>query len=311
VAVMKAPRLVKGARVAVVSPASAAKVERVQAGVEALKSAGYEPVVMPHALAHGPLYYAGTAAERAADLAAAFADKTIAAVVCTRGGWGSAELLPLLDAKVFRENQKPFVGYSDHTALHTWLQQECGMGTFHGPMVSPDWARADGVDGASWDAALGGKRDWTMAEADGLESLQAGRAAGVVRGGCLSILAESLGTPYAYRPEAGTLLFLEDTGHKAYQWDRQLLHLRLAGALDGVQGIVFGDMEQCAASPEDKRLLLAALRHGLRGFAGPVAIGLRSGHVSGANVTVPLGARAELAVDDAGATLRFVEAATA
>jgi muramoyltetrapeptide carboxypeptidase len=297
----------KGARIALVSPAGAVKAARVRAGVKALKAAGYKPVLMPHALAQGPLYYAGTAAERAADLVAAFRDKSIAAVVCTRGGWGSAELLPLLDAKVFRGNSKPFVGYSDHTTLHIWLQQRAGLKTFYGPMVSADWAREGGVDFGSWDAALSGSVEWMLDGADGLAAMQKGSAKGVLRGGCLSILAESLGTPYAYRPQKDTILFLEDVNHKPYQWDRQLLHLKLAGALKGVKGIVFGDMGQCVSAPAERKLMLEALRHGLRGFRGPVAIGLRSGHVDGANVTLPLGAPASLVVDANGATLALGE----
>ena len=145
-----------GATLAVVSPASAAKAELVRAGMERLEGLGYRTKLMPHALDRGPLYYAGTAEQRAGDLMAAFADPAVDGIVCTRGGWGSAELLPLLDAGVVRANPKAFVGYSDHTSLHIWLQRECGLVSFYGPMVAADFARADGVDVASWSHALGG-----------------------------------------------------------------------------------------------------------------------------------------------------------
>jgi muramoyltetrapeptide carboxypeptidase len=114
----------RGSRIAVVSPASAAKAELVQAGVERLRVFGYDPVVMPHALAREPLYYAGTVEERVADLQDAFRDSSIDGVICTRGGWGSAELLPLLDAELVRANPKVFAGYSDHTSLHSWFWTE-------------------------------------------------------------------------------------------------------------------------------------------------------------------------------------------
>jgi muramoyltetrapeptide carboxypeptidase len=88
--------------------------------------------------------------------------------------------------------------------------------------------------------------------------------------------------------DAPRILFLEDVGTKPYQWDRMLLHMRYAGMLEYVTGIVFGDMRQCVG-PEDEALLEQAILHALRGFAGPIAIGLRSGHVDAANITLPLG----------------------
>jgi muramoyltetrapeptide carboxypeptidase len=102
------------------------------------------------------------------------------------------------------------------------------------------------------------------------------------------------------------VLFLEDVGTKPYQWDRQLLHLRYAGMLDGVKGIVLGDMTQCVPVGEQE-LLERAILHALRDFAGPVGIGLRSGHVGAGNVTLPLGVRARLELS-ADASLEFAGA---
>jgi muramoyltetrapeptide carboxypeptidase len=297
-----------GATLAVVSPASAAKVELVQAGMDCLQGLGYKAKLMPHALVRGPLYYAGTAEQRAGDLMAAFADEAVDAIVCTRGGWGSAELLPLLDADVVRANPKAFVGYSDHTSLHVWLQRECGLVSFYGPMVAADFSRADGFDEFSWGSALGGDPAWSVGAGDGLRILRAGVAEGTFTGGCLSILAEGLGTPYAMLPassDAPRVLYLEDIGTKPYQWDRMLLHLRYAGMLKGVTGIVFGDMRQCVEA-EQGALLEGAILHALRDFAGPIAIGLRSGHVDTPNVTVPLGVRVRLDLRDGdGPRLEF------
>jgi muramoyltetrapeptide carboxypeptidase len=301
------------ATLAVVSPASATKSELVQAGMEALHGLGYKTVLMPHALDCGPLYYAGTLEQRVADLHAAFADAAIDGIVCTRGGWGSAELLPHLDAALVRANPKVFVGYSDHTALHVWLAREAGLVTFHGPMVAADFARAEGFDAASWQHAVGGSPVWSVDASDGLRVLRPGVAEGTLAGGCISILTEGLGTPYAMlaaSPDAPRILFLEDIGTKPYQWDRMLLHLRYAGLLEHVSGIVFGDMRQCVAK-EEEALLEAAILHALADFAGPIAIGLRSGHVDGANVTLPLGVRVRLDLSAAGnPRMEFLEAAT-
>jgi muramoyltetrapeptide carboxypeptidase len=273
----------------VVSPASAVKPELVERGVEQLRAFGYEPVVMPHALVRGPLYYAGAAEQRAADLHAAFADQSIEGVICTRGGWGSAELLPLLDANLIRANPKAFVGYSDHTSLHAWLWSECGLPTYYAPMVAADWAKTDGVDQRTWRAAVEGTGVWSIGAADGLCALRGGEAEGRLLGGCLSILAEGLGTPWALKIDEPCILFVEDIGTKPYQWDRMLQHLRFAGLMENVKGVMLGDMSANVEASE-MELLESACLHALREFAGPVAIGLQSGHVERGNRSVPLGA---------------------
>jgi muramoyltetrapeptide carboxypeptidase len=165
-------------------------------------------------------------------------------------------------------------------------------------MVAADFSRDDGADIASWEHSLRGDSQWSLGEADGLRVLRPGRAEGLLTGGCLSIFAEALGTPYAPRIEANSILFLEDIGTKPYQWDRMLLHLRYSGLLEEVTGIVFGDMSQCVP-PEERDYLERAILHALRDFEGPIAIGLRSGHVSASNLTIPLGVAAALNLIDA------------
>lgn len=285
--------------------------------MERLRSLAYEPVLMPSALAAGPLYYAGQAAARAADLHAAFADRTIDAVLCTRGGWGTAELLPLLDADLIRSNPKPFLGFSDPTTLHLWFMQTCGLHTFYAPMVSPDFARGDalaaGVDLHSWRHALERTEPWSVGEREGMRTLRSGDTVeGTLIGGCLALLVESLGTPYAMQPPEGDLiLFVEEVNTKPYQWDRMMLHLRFAGVLHRVRGIVFGDMAQCVDSEAENDLLEAALLHNVKDFDGPIAIGLQSGHVNAPNVTLPLGVRVRLQCSPgtSGASLAFLESA--
>jgi len=273
----------------VVTPASAAKSELVQRGCERLRGFGYEPVVMPHALDRGPLYYAGSAAGRVADLHAAFADESIEGVICTRGGWGSAELLPLLDRELLRANPKVFVGYSDHTSLHAWFWNECGMPTFYAPMVAADWSKDNGVDERTWRAAVEGDGVWSVGADDGVKVLREGKAEGRLLGGCLSIVVEALGTPWALKIEEPTVLFLEDIGTKPYKWDRFLQHLKFAGGLKNVRGIVFGDTSANIEASETE-LLEAACLHALRDFDGPVTIGLKCGHVERENRSLPLGA---------------------
>ena len=283
------PRLRDGSRVAVLSPASAAKPELVEKGIDRLLHYGYKPLLMPHALARGPLYYAGTAEQRLHDLHTAFADPEVEGLLCTRGGWGSAELLPRLDSKLVRSNSKVFVGYSDHTSLHVWLWNELRMMTFYAPMVAADWSSLDGVHRATWHSAVEAKSKWSVGSQDGLRSLRGGKVEGRLLGGCLSILTAGLGTPWALRIDEPTILFLEDIGTKPYQWDRMLQHLHAAGMLRHVRGIILGDMT-ANANPDEMQLLEAACLHALEDFVGPVAIGLRSGHVVSQNRSLPLGA---------------------
>jgi muramoyltetrapeptide carboxypeptidase len=308
-ALVKPAGLRAGATLAVLSPASTPKAELVYRGMERLQALGYKTVLSPHALDSGSLYYAGTLEQRLGDLHAAFGDSAIDGIVCTRGGWGSAELLPYLDKELVRKNLKVFVGYSDHSSLHSWFQNEANLVTFYAPMVAADFARDDGVDLASWDHALRGDSDWPLGKSDGLKVLRAGVAEGNLLGGCISILTQALGTDFAPVFGEGTILFLEDIGTKPYQWDRMLLHLRYSGRLEGVQGIVFGDMAQCVGE-EEQEYLERAILHSLKDFKGPIAIGLRCGHVYGANITLPLGVQVKLDLTDSkNPRMDFVEAA--
>ena len=323
---VKPRALQRGATLAIVSPASTPKPHLVQQGIAQLHRLGYKTALFPNALDRGPLYYAGTLEHRLADLHAAFADSTIDGILCTRGGWGSAELLPHLDVALIRANPKPFIGYSDHTSLHLWLHHHANLVTFHGPMAAADFSREDGVDEASWHKSLhltgeipnnGGSSPslsaaftpWHLGPEAGLRTLRPGQASGTLTGGCLSLYAEALGTPYAPRLSTPTLLFLEDIGVKPYQWDRMILHIRYAGLLENVTGIVLGDMRQCVP-PEEQPFLEQALLHALRDFPGPIATGLRSGHVDHANITLPLGTSAQLDLTDPdNPQLHFLEPA--
>lgn len=291
---------------AVVAPASSAKAERIESGLAALASRGFEVVAGEHARGKEPPYFSAAAEERLADLHRAFADPEIAAIFCTRGGYGSNYLLEDLDLELIRENPKPFFGYSDLTAVQTWLLDEVGLVAFHGPMVAADFYREGGVHESSLQAAMTGEIV-TAGVAEGMRILKPGRAAGTLYGGCLSILAASLGTRFSPQME-GKLLFLEDVGAKPYQVDRMLRQMVLAGKLDGVTGFIFGEMLECASPGTSPDLLEQVILRVLDWFDGPIAIGLRSGHVSHGNVTLPMGIEAELLLESEP-ELRYLEAA--
>lgn len=303
---LKPPAVEPDARVAVIAPASSSKPERLARGIEALRARGYDAEFGQYAQERQAPYFSGTAEQRLADLHAAFADPEVRSIFCTRGGYGSNYLLEDIDLDLIRDNPKPLFGYSDMTAVQTWLLDELGLISFHGPMVAADFAVDDGVHDASFHAALDGDAV-AVGAMEGLRVLRPGRAQGVMYGGCLSILTASLGTRFAPQTE-GKLLFLEDVAAKPYQIDRMLRQMVLGGKLDGVTGFVFGEMLECTSPGTAPELLEQVILRVLDWFDGPIAIGLRSGHVSHSNVTLPFGIEAELILEDQP-VLRYLEPA--
>jgi muramoyltetrapeptide carboxypeptidase len=302
------PRALRpGDKVGIVAPASNVKREMLEAGCDGLRRAGYEPFYSESILERD-LYFAGSAERRARELEDMFARDDIRAIVCVRGGYGSNYLLPAINLKKIAKHPKIFMGYSDLTTLLTWFADAANFVTFHGPMVAKDFAVADGVELASWQNAVGGATEWEIGEGSGANPLVAGKAEGILYGGCLSILVAALGTPYDIHTE-GTILFMEDIAAKPYQIDRMLMQLKLAGKLKGVRGIIFGEMLDCRqSSTQDYTLEEVVLR--IVGDLGiPVAFGLRSGHVSRANITLPFGVKARLEVGGE-VRLRIMESAT-
>jgi muramoyltetrapeptide carboxypeptidase len=271
---------------------------------------GYNPV-FDDSIFDRDLYFAGSAERRARELESMFVRTDVKAIVCARGGYGANYLLPLLDIKKIAANPKIFVGYSDLTSLLTYFCDTTGIVTFHGPMVAKDFAKSDGIDAASWHFALEGTKRWPLdfGADSGVRSLVQGSAEGVLYGGCLSMLAESLGTPYEIRTE-GTILFMEDVAAKPYQIDRMLMHLKLAGKLNAVRGIIFGEMLGCTQSPTQGYTLEDVVMRVVGNLGIPVAYGVRSGHVSKGNITLPIGVSAVLNVADSGVALEILEPAT-
>jgi muramoyltetrapeptide carboxypeptidase len=240
------------------------------------------------------------------DLHAAFADSESQAVMSLRGGYGSNYILRGLDFELIRKHPKPFFAYSDLTGVQLRSLDELGLPAFHGPMAAADFYREDGVHLPSFYAALAGER-YGLGPSEGLRALKTGTARGILYGGCLSILVSLLGTPWEPATE-GRLLFLEDTGAKPYQIDRMVWQLRHAGKLEGVTGIVFGEMLDCASPGMPPEFLEQVIASALDDFDGPIAIGLRSGHVSRGNVTLVFGVDAELRVSEE-AELNLLETA--
>lgn len=294
-ALRRPARLAPGARVAVVAPSGPVPEERLQAGLDVLRGWDLDPVVGPHVLdRHGEFgYLAGSDADRAADLQSAWCDPAVDAVVCARGGYGVQRMAGLLDWDAMRAaGPKVLVGFSDITALHEAFAVRLGLVTLHGPMAAGiDFTKSERAQ-RHLKATLFAPETVRTLHSDGT-ALVPGRARGVTLGGCLTLLAGDLGTPYARPAARGGLLCLEDVGEETYRLDRYLTQLLRAGWLDGVSGLLLGSWKECG--PYDGVRALLADRLGSLGV--PVAEQFGFGHCDDA-LTVPFGVPAEL---DAGA----------
>ena len=291
---LRKPRaLAPGDRVAVVAPASPFAPEELEAGAAELRRLGFDPVHTEAVFARDE-YLAGPADVRARDLLDAWTDPSVAAIVAARGGYGSVQLLPMLNAEVFREHPKAFIGFSDNTSLLTWLTQECGIVGFHGPMIEHRLARgAAGYDADTFDRCLRQAQPAGEIAHPRLETLARGEASGELTGGTLSILTASLGTPFAFDPPAGAVLFLDEVAERPYRLDRMLTQLRLGGCFARVSAVVFNELPRCD-EPGGTPTARDTVRAVLRDFRGPILFGLPSGHTDGPTLTLPFGVRARV-----------------
>lgn len=304
--IIKPAALKPGDKVGVLAPASSFNREAFEAGCNRLRQMGYEPVYSQD-IFDRDLYFAGSADRRLRELEALLVRDDIAAMVCVRGGYGSNYLLEKLNFGLFAKHPKILLGCSDVTSLLTAITDRTGLVTFHGPMLAKDIA--DGTfDSVSWNNCFQGASPWTV-PAGGIEVLQPGRAQGRLYGGCLSMVAASLGTPFEVQAE-GTILFLEDVAEKPFRIDRMLMQLHLAGKLRGVRGFVFGEMLDCVPPAGETYTLPQVIMRVLAPYSVPIVYGLKSGHVSGGNITLPLGVQAELTAGPQGVVLKILEAAT-
>lgn len=305
---IKPAALKPGDKVGIVAPASYFNREEFEAGCAKLRGLGYEPVYS-ESIFDRDLYFAGTAERRARELESMFERDDVKAIVCARGGYGANYILPALDLKKIAAHAKILVGYSDITCLLTYVLDATGLVTFHGPMIAKDFAREQGVDFSSWQTLMGATPEFDSANHSGFKPLVNGSAEGTLHGGCLSILVASLGSPYEIQT-AGMMLFIEDVATKPYQIDRMLMQLKLAGKFNGVKGIIFGEMLDCVQAPKQGYSLEQVVMRVVGDLGIPVAYGLPSGHVSNANITLPLGVSVGLEVDGTRATLKVLEPAT-
>jgi muramoyltetrapeptide carboxypeptidase len=272
-------------------------------GVQAIRDQGFE-VELSAQIFDSKGYLAGDERNRADDLINFFQRSDISAIFCARGGFGSAQLLPHLVHSNFHPAPKIFAGYSDVTFLLNWINSRFGMVTFHAPMVAMELAR--GLSGRTkegfWGLLTGAKSKW---EIELGEAIRTGSAEGEMMGGCLSVLVTTLGTPYEIQTD-GKLLFLEDVGERPYRIERMLTHLKMAGKLDHLAGLIFGDFTNCDA--EGPRTVVTIIDEMFAQAPYPVLLGMPAGH-GREHITLPFGVK--MILDGNRRSLSLVESPVA
>lgn len=294
---MVKPRaLVSGDRIALVSPASPFSREEFDRGVAELRVLGFDPVYDESVFAKQD-YLSGPPELRARALRAAWADPSVAAVIAVRGGYGSAQLLPLLDREELLASPKALVGYSDITMLLAFLTTGCGIVSFHGPMIDRRLSRGtEGYDRVSFLNALARPEPMGELAPAAVETIRRGDARGPLLGGTLTQLLASLGTAYAFDPPQGFVLFIDEVGERPYRLDRMMTQMRQTGLLAQASAVVIGELPRCD-EPNGGITGRAVMADLLREFRGPVIMGFPSGHTTGPVTTLPLGVSCRVVAD--------------
>jgi muramoyltetrapeptide carboxypeptidase len=289
----KGPALGPGARIALVAPGGPVSPERVHAAARECRELGFEPVLGVNATARLG-YLAGSDAERAADLDAAVRDPRIDGIWALRGGYGAMRILERLDLEPMRRRPRPFIGFSDNTAIHLALRR-LGLVSFHGPHPG---ALATAFSRECLRKVVGSTEPAGVlpADPDGepVTTIAPGTAEGTLTGGNLSLLAAACGTPWSLAA-AGCIVVAEDVSEPVYRIDRALAQLMAAGALDGVAGFAFGRFTDRPANEND-RPLEDVLKEVADRFGVPAVLGVPVGHID-AQWTLPLGVRARIDAD--------------
>lgn len=282
------PRLKVGDTIGIVAPAGPFDRDKFDLGIQILKRMGFE-VFIPERLFESKGYLAGPDPHRATLVNQLFADASINAIMCARGGYGSMRLLPLLDYGIIENNPKVFLGFSDVSAILAVLLSHCGLVSFHGPMVT---TLADLPEKTlqSLSHAIASDDTLKIKLSNGV-TVKPGSVSGPVCGGNLTTLCHLVGTPF--EPSfKNKIVFLEDLGEAPYRVDRMLAHMKLAGCFEGVAGLILGSFNECGSMHE----ICAIVTDIFDDCQIPVLAGLDAGHGTN-NLTLPLGIKAALDAD--------------
>lgn len=292
------PKALKfGDTLGLVAPASFTSKEKVDKSIEIVKQMGFK-VKIGKSLYERYGYLSGKDEIRAKDINEMFEDKEVDGIICLRGGYGTPRILDLLDYNIIKNNPKVFIGYSDITALHIVFNQICGLVSFHGPMVSSDMIgnfqefSKDSLFKATMKNEVVGKIENPPGEE--IFKINGGIVEGPIIGGNLSLIADTLGTPYEIDTK-GKILLIEEVGEEPYSIDRMLNQLRLAGKLEDALGIILGDFKDCGPKGhyEDSLSLEELIADYIKPLNKPSIYNLQTGHCNPI-ITLPFGVNAKL-----------------
>ncbi len=293
------PKALKfGDTIGIVAPASPTMEENIQKAYDIIVEMGFK-VKMGKSPYEKYGYLSGTDDIRAQDINEMFKDTEVDGIICMRGGYGTPRILELIDYDIIRKNPKVFVGYSDITALHIAFNQIAGLVTYHGPMVSSDML--DGFSDFSkeslFKAIMSSKPIGIISNPPEEEiiTINGGIAEGSLIGGNLSLITDTMGTPYEIDVK-GKILFIEEIGEEPYNIDRMLNQLRLAGKLHEAQGIILGDFKDCNPKDDESLSLEQVINDHIKPIEKPTIYNLQSGHCAPI-ITLPFGVNVRLDAD--------------
>lgn len=312
---IKPPRLKSGDTVGLICPAAPAyNREEVKSIEESMQALGLN-IKYGKNFWNRYGYLAGTDEERAADVNAMFADKSVNMILCVHGGWGCARILPLLDYELIRSNPKIIVGYSDITALLLGIHAKTGLVTFHGPVGASTWngfsvdyfkrvlMNAEAVAYKNPD-----KVGDNLAQVDNrITTINSGDTSGKLLGGNLTVLSHLVGSKYL--PDwKNSILFLEDISEAPYKVDRMITQLKLAGIFNEMNGFIFGKCTDCkpGGGGYGSLTLEDIWRDHIKPSQKPAFTGAMIGHIED-KFTIPIGINAEINANKG--TIRLLEAA--
>jgi muramoyltetrapeptide carboxypeptidase len=298
---LRPPPLSRGDTIGVVGPSYAPHSGWLRRGVQAMEEAGYKVVLEPE-IERFRRFQQNEDKKRAENLMAIWRDPEVKAVICGTGGYGAVRILPYLDPDLFRRNPKAFVGYSDITALHLWLMRRAGLRVFHGPTVDDLAPAAGDPTLTSLLTALTTPRPDIAIGRNVARAVRPGRAVGRLTGGNLSLVQQTIGTPYEIDTR-DAILFLEEIHDPMSVCDERLLHLRAAGLLRHVRGIVFGQLSLDRSEEDEFEDFLLDL---VSDLDIPILMDFPAGHEV-PNLTLPLGTEMELVTEDLTGWLSYRE----
>jgi muramoyltetrapeptide carboxypeptidase len=298
---LKPHALKKGDVIGIVSPASAPSTsEKIEKGVAYLEKLGYRVKLGKHILSQKG-YLAGEDKDRADDFNSMIHDKSVKAIFCSRGGYGTPRILSLIDYKAMRKNPKIIVGYSDITALQLAIWKTIKLVTFSGPMLAVEmWNNIDSfTEEHFWRMITSTKKVGVLANPidDSLIVFGNRNANGTLLGGNFALVMSIFGTQY-FPDIKNAILFLEDTDEAPHRVDRMLVQLESAGVYKKIAGLVFGRFTDCVPSdPKEPHLNIDEI---IDDYAKrsklPVLINFLYGHVA-KKLTMPIGLRARLDIN--------------